>query len=270
MSSLKAPAKINLALVVGPKRADGKHEVATVLQRLDLADRVTLARGSTLEITGFPEDTLVRDALLALANSAGVEPNWAVRIEKRIPVAAGLGGGSSDAAAALRLANEDLSEPLPEDRLHEVAATIGADVPFFLTEGPQLGAGDGTDLSPIDLPEDYFVIVLLLHGARKASTGDVYRALDERHGAHGFEHRRAALWKSLNEIHKARDLAVLPPNDLSRSDIVDELMELGAFRADVCGAGPAVYGLFVESAPRGKVRGAFAGRGRGWYAKPTR
>ena len=104
-----------------------------MLQRVDLADRILLEPGATLEIDGFPEDTLVRDSLLALAKAAAVEPNWAVRIEKRIPVAAGLGGGSSDAAAALRLANDSLPSPVSAERLHEVAAEQGADVPFFLT-----------------------------------------------------------------------------------------------------------------------------------------
>ena len=269
MRSLDAPAKINLALVVGPTRPAGKHEVATVLQRIDLADRISLEPGPTLEISGFPEDTLVRDALVVLASAAGVEPKWSVRIEKQIPVAAGLGGGSSDAAAALRLANETLPRPQSAERLHELAARLGADVPFFLTEGPQLGAGDGTELSPVELPQDYFVIVVLLHGAGKASTGDVYRAFDERHRAQGFEHRRKALWRSLNEIHEARDLALLPPNDLARSEVADALLELGAFRADVCGAGPAVYGLFAESGPRGRVAGQFAGQARCWYARPA-
>ena len=269
MKSLAAPAKINLALVVGPLRPDGKHEVATVLQRIDLADRISLEPGSALEITGFADDTLVRDALLALANEAGVEPNWSVQIEKRIPVAAGLGGGSSDAAAALRLANDTLPEPLSEARLHELAAILGADVPFFLTEGAQLGAEDGTKLSPLELPQDYFVVVVLVHGAQKASTGEVYRAFGARHGPRGFEQRRRTLWKALDEIDKAGDLAKLPPNDLSRSEVADALLELGAFRAEVCGAGPAVYGLFTDSGPRGRVRAQFAGRARCWSAQPT-
>ena len=111
-----APAKINLALVVGPQRADGKHEVATVLQRIDVADRVAIAPGARLSVTGFADDTIVRDALLALAAAAGVEPRWAATITKRIPVAAGLGGGSSDAATALRLANETLDAPLEAGR----------------------------------------------------------------------------------------------------------------------------------------------------------
>jgi 4-diphosphocytidyl-2-C-methyl-D-erythritol kinase len=91
-----APAKINLALVVGPLRPDGKHEVATVLQRVDLGDRVALRRSSELRVDGFSRDTIVRDALGRLAERAGIHAGWSVRIEKRIPVAAGLGGGSSD------------------------------------------------------------------------------------------------------------------------------------------------------------------------------
>ena len=106
-----APAKINLALVVGPLRPQGKHEVATVLQRVDLADRVAITPAERLTVRGFPGETLVRDALAALAAAAGVAPRWTATITKRIPVAAGLGGGSSDAATALRLANDTLDAP---------------------------------------------------------------------------------------------------------------------------------------------------------------
>ncbi len=106
MTRAPAPAKINLALVVGPRRDDGKHEVATILQRIDLCDRVTVEPAQSLEVQGFARDTIVARALSALADAAGVRAAWRARIEKRIPVAAGLGGGSSDAATALRLANE--------------------------------------------------------------------------------------------------------------------------------------------------------------------
>ncbi len=109
MRRIPATAKLNLALVVGPRRPDGKHEVATVLQRIDLTDRIQLEPAPRLEVTGFGEDTLVRGALDALAREVEADAGWAARIEKRIPVAAGLGGGSSDAAAALRLANETLA-----------------------------------------------------------------------------------------------------------------------------------------------------------------
>ena len=185
---IPATAKLNLALVVGPRRADGKHELATVFQRIDLADRVELAAAPELRVDGFPEDTLVRSALEAVAAAAGVEPRWHARIHKRIPVAGGLGGGSSDAAAALRLANETLPEPLPPGRLHELARGLGADVGFFLTDGPQLGRGDGSELTALDLPQDYFVLLLLPDGAAKQSTAAVYAAFDERGGEIGRAH----------------------------------------------------------------------------------
>ena len=262
MSHARATAKINLALVVGSSREDGKHEVATVLQRIDLADGISLAPGRSLEITGFPDDTLVRDALLALAEAAGVEPRWTVEIEKRIPVGSGLGGGSSDAAAALRLANEVIPAPLAIERLHEIAAGIGADVPFFLTEGPQLGTGDGSQLEPLDLPADYRVLLVLPAEAKKSSTAAVYEAFD---GADGFAVRQAALREAL----ASGDLAALPANDLASSPLADELRELGAFRADVTGAGPAVYGLFAGRKEAEAARRALSPRGRTWLTGPA-
>lgn len=239
MNRVPASAKINLALVVGPRREDGYHEVVTVLQRVALADRVAIEPAPTLRVTGFPGDTMVRGALEALAERAGVEPAWHAAITKRIPVAAGLGGGSSDGATALRLANALLPEPRGD--LHEIATGLGADVPFFLTSGPQLGEGTGTTLRPVSLPADYWVVLVVPHRQAKTSTADVYRAFD---GAEGFDDRRAALLEAV----EAGDLAGLPPNDLASSPVAGELRELGAFRADVTGAGSTVYGLFLDRA----------------------
>ena len=101
----QAPAKLNLALVVGPLRPDEKHEVVTVLERLSLADTVAVRTAPAIRVTGFPDDTLVHAALEAVSHAAGGASLFEARIEKRIPVAAGLGGGSSDAAAAILLAN---------------------------------------------------------------------------------------------------------------------------------------------------------------------
>src|SRR6187399_1065069 len=189
MRRAPATAKLNLALVVGPTRDDGRHEVATVLQRLDLADRVAVEPATQLRVEGFAEDTLVRRALEGVAEAAQVEPHWRATITKRIPVAAGLGGGSSDAATALRLANATLPTPLDPGALHELAAALGADVPFFLRQGPQLGRGDGTELEPLLLPQDYWIALLRPHGERKTSTADVYAAFDARRGGDGFDER---------------------------------------------------------------------------------
>jgi 4-diphosphocytidyl-2-C-methyl-D-erythritol kinase len=264
-----APAKINLALVAGPPRPDGKHEVATVLQRIDLADRVALAPAQQLAVSGFAGDTLVRGALLALAGAAGVAPAWRATLTKRIPVAAGLGGGSSDAATALRLANETLATPLAPAELRQLAAELGADVPFFLGDGPQLGRGDGSQLEPLELPQDYWIVLALPNGVAKESTATVYRAFDERRGADGWEERRDALEEALATVRRPRDLAALPPNDLASSPLAARLRELGAFRADVSGAGPAVYGLFHHRPPAVAARRALRGVARTWLTVPT-
>jgi len=259
---VKAHAKINLALVVGPLREDGKHEVATVLQRIELADEVDIEPAASLRIDGYDDDTIVRGALRAIAEAAGTEPRWAARIEKRIPVAAGLGGGSSDAAAALLLANDLLETALSRDLLHELASTLGADVPFFLSPGPQLGTGDGSSLEPLDLPQDYTVLLVLPRGAAKESTAAVYGRF---RGADGFGGRRRRLRVAL----EARDVAALPPNDLVSSGLSAELRRLGAFRAEVTGAGPAVYGLFHERVQAEAAAAAVAGRGRTWITAPA-
>jgi 4-diphosphocytidyl-2-C-methyl-D-erythritol kinase len=269
VSRAPAPAKVNLALVVGPLRDDGKHEVLTVLQRIDLVDRIELEPAPELQVEGFAEDTLVRVALHELARSAGVEPRWRVWIEKRIPVAAGLGGGSSDAATALRLANETLAEPLPAEDLHSLAAQLGADVPFFLADGPQLGSGDGSELEQLALPQDFWVVVLLPDEAAKTSTADVYSAFDARHGVEGFAERRQALLDGLAEVKRPRDLAALPPNDLVSSPLAEAMRETGAFRADVSGAGPALYGLFHHRRDAEAARHALRRLGRSWLAAPA-
>ena len=193
----------------------------------------------------------------------------AATIEKRIPVAAGLGGGSSDAATALRLANELLHEPLTGERLHELAAALGADVPYFLRDGPQLGSGDGTVLEPLDLPQDYWVVLVLPHGAAKSATADVYARFDAREGDEGFEDRVRTLREALPRIERPRDLAHLPPNDLASSPLGDQLRRLGAFRADVSGAGPAVYGLFLHRADAADAQRRLATLGRTWITAPA-
>ena len=123
----EAPAKLNLALVVGPRRPDGRHEVVTVLERLSLHDTVAVRRAETTVVTGYEDDSLVLDALRGIGRIATGKPCFEARIEKRIPVAAGLGGGSSDAAAALRLGNELLETPLAREELEVLAASLGAD-----------------------------------------------------------------------------------------------------------------------------------------------
>jgi 4-diphosphocytidyl-2-C-methyl-D-erythritol kinase len=264
MNRASASAKINLALVVGPARDDGYREVVTVLQRIDLTDRIEIEPADELRVNGFAGDTLVLRALELLAAETG--SRWSARIEKHIPVAAGLGGGSSDAATALMLANETLEQPLARDRLQSLAAQLGADVPFFLTDGPQLGTGTGTELEQLQLPQDFSIVLVLPSGAQKLSTADVYESFD---GGAGFEERRRALLAALERVRRPVDLAALPPNDLATSPLSDELLAAGAFRADVSGAGPAVYGLFMRERDATAAAQRLRPRGRVWITAPA-
>jgi len=222
-----------------------------------------------LTVEGFEDDTLVRRALESLAEAAGTKPRWRACIEKRIPVAAGLGGGSSDAASALALANGDLAAPLLPEELHGIASRLGADVPFFLCEGTQLATGDGTELAPVELPRDYVVVLVLSASQSKASTEAVYHAFDERGGADGFDERRAVLLDTLRSVEEAHDLARLPRNDLISSPLAEQLQELGAFRADVSGAGPTVYGLFEHLDQAEHAATTLRRTGRTWVVRPV-
>lgn len=271
----RAFAKINLGLVVGPLRSDGKHEIVTVLQRVDLHDVLDIGRtgDARIVIEGFAEDTLVRRSLELLGATSSVPPGWRVRLEKRIPVAAGLGGGSSDAATALRLANELSDRLLSAEQLHAIAAQVGSDVPFFLTEGAKLATGDGTDLEPVGLPQDYWIVLALPHGEHKESTTDIYRAVDAGRAAAEFETRRRAVREALRTLEEPRQLADLPRNYLAPyaalSQIGAELVALGAFRADVSGAGPTVYGLFELEKDARYAERSLRRRARTWLTRPV-
>jgi 4-diphosphocytidyl-2-C-methyl-D-erythritol kinase len=265
----RAYAKVNLGLVAGPVRADGRHEVITLLQRIDLHDEVALTPAPKTSVEGYADDTIVAAALAELARAADVDAGWAVHIDKRIPVAAGLGGGSSDAAASLALANATLGSPLADTELLALAARVGADVPFFLAAASCLATGDGTDLRPIAVPREYTVVLLVPDGVSKESTAVVYDAFDRRSGAVGFAERARSFERALGAIVTARDLAGLPANDLAFSPLVEEFFGLGAFRADVSGAGPTIYGLFLDANTAAHAEQALRTRGRTFVTQPV-
>jgi 4-diphosphocytidyl-2-C-methyl-D-erythritol kinase len=273
MRRAPAAAKINLALVVGPRRSDGLHEVVNVMQRIDLCDKVEVEPAAALQIEGYRHDTLVRSALAKLAAAGGANGAWRVRLEKRIPLAAGFGGGSADAAAALSLANATLSSPLDDEALEDLAAEVGSDVPFFLSPGPKLAEGSGGDLRPLDLPQDFWVVLALARRAEKVSTAAVYERFDELGGEDGFAERRVALLDALAAVRRPRDFAALPSNDLALAagspTLVDELTARGAFRTDLSGAGPAVYGLFHHSADAARAAHALRPSCRVWLVAPV-
>lgn len=254
-----AHAKVNLVLdLVGP-RPDGYTEIATVFQTVDLADEVTLelastGQGITLRTAGEepcpPEQNLAFRAARLFADEWGLPGALSITLVKRIPAGAGLGGGSSDAAAVLRgLAG--LVGGADPGRLHALAASLGADVPFFLLGGTALGRGRGDELERLpDLPR--WPIVLARAG-RPLATADVYRAARSRLTASGVAPNiQRFLW------HLREKRAELPPlaNGLSPAAeemepwitrLVSRLAEDGG-RSCMTGSGSTVFALFEEEA----------------------
>ncbi|HET8969220.1 MAG TPA: hypothetical protein VFN06_07315 [Gaiellaceae bacterium] len=149
-----------------------------------------------------------------------------------------------------------------------MAARIGADVPFFLRAGAQVASADGTELTAVELPLDYHIVLVVPHEETKLSTAAVYDAFDERSGADDFPERTAAFHHALESMTEARDLARLPANDLASSAISRELAAAGAFRADVSGAGPVAYGLFDHAADAVEAAAALTHAGRTIVTRP--
>jgi 4-diphosphocytidyl-2-C-methyl-D-erythritol kinase len=263
-----AGLKINLSLRVGRRRDDGYHELATVLVALPLGDGLELepAPSTLVEAPGLAGgDGLVTRALRLLASRAGHAEGWRVRIEKRTPVGAGLGGGSADAGLALRLANATLREPLAPEALIALAAEVGSDVPFFAAGcAAALARGRGEQLEPCTVGGGGVWAVVAWPGI-ELSTAAVYARYRPAEGADG---RVAALAAGPFAAAGAGELAALVENDLAvpaeqlcppAAALRAGLLACGALTACVSGSGSAVFGLFAGAREAEQGRAGVAG-----------
>jgi len=192
---INAYAKINLSLEVIGRRDDGYHEIATILQTVDLADTVTLQMGGGLTVecddaSLSGEGNIVWRAAVVLANHAGIAPNVHIGIEKRIPVAAGLGGGSADAAAALRGLNRLWGLNLSQEDLASVAASLGSDVPFLVNGGAALATGRGEQVRALSAPDGLAVLLVTPAQTIEGKTPTLYGALRSWDFSDGAETHR--------------------------------------------------------------------------------
>ena len=249
---LNAAAKVNLVLEVLGKRDDGYHELVTVMQAVDLSDRITLDDADVLELRsrapGVPADerNLALGAAIALREAAGVTRGARITLDKQIPVAAGLGGGSADAAAVLLGLNRLWRLRWPLARLDEVATRLGMDVPFFLRGGTALATGRGERIEPLrgrSLP------LVLVNPRFAVSTAAVYAQVTPAmytDGGHatmlcaGLPRRSparvaASLYNGLQEAA----VAAHPPIGRIRA----ALLAAGALGALMSGSGPTVFGV---------------------------
>jgi 4-diphosphocytidyl-2-C-methyl-D-erythritol kinase len=280
MSSYRAlaPAKVNLGLFLGPIRdSDGRHELVSVMQSISLADELTLGPGRVgasedeLICPGLPGDSAENLAARALrdfrASTGWVAPPVRLRILKRIPVAAGLAGGSADAAAALRLASR--ASGLGDDELlREVAAGLGADVPAQVRPGRWLASGAGERLQELPPPSGSLGLLVLPLDAELSSAA-VYAEADRLGIPRPPEDLRERIFTLRHAMAAGEPLPAdgeLLANDLQRAAIslypqiasaIDHALRAGAAHALVSGSGPAVVGLFRsdgESAEGGLER----------------
>ena len=195
--SVKAPAKINLTLEVLRKRPDGYHEVATILQTIDLWDHITFAEaaGISLECNlkrlEVPDNLAVQAAHL-LAPETGSKRGVAIHLEKHIPEAAGLGGGSSDAAATLLALNHLWGRNLSHEKLAQLAAKLGSDVPFFLTGGTALATGRGEQVQSLPPLRQTWLVLLTPSIELPHKTATLYGLLQPHDWADGSVTQRAA------------------------------------------------------------------------------
>jgi 4-diphosphocytidyl-2-C-methyl-D-erythritol kinase len=265
--TLTAPAKINLALFITAKRADGYHDLESLFLPVSgLADSLEIspaAPGSGCYITPQlpdcpPENNLIHRAWSAFAQATGYAPDVSIRLTKRIPTGAGLGGGSSDAAAMLRwLQVQAKSAALTPKALNTLAAGLGADVPFFLQDGPAIARGIGDKLTEVTLDLSAFTLVLAMPRVHVA-TSWAYAAWDEHEAAtfrdqlspdrlttHTTANKRRV---SLSPVVVRNDFEVVVfPVHTNLRMLKEQLLGLGAACAVMSGSGAGIAALFRES-----------------------
>jgi len=257
-----SPAKVNLFLRVLRKRADGYHDIMSLMQPISLYDEISLdireGRGISIECDNIsiPVDrtNLAFKAAEAFFKTTGINNKAIIKIKKRIPVAAGLGGGSSNAATVLMALNELTSLNLSANDLAKIGLAIGSDVPFFLVGKPCLAKGRGEILEPVELPRFWYV---LINPGFPVSTQWVYRNLNLTKNIENININISKVSKNIAAIQRLliNDLeAVTLRKHYEIQELKDALLALDATGALMSGSGPTVFGVFLN---KGKAKKAF-------------
>jgi 4-diphosphocytidyl-2-C-methyl-D-erythritol kinase len=270
--TLKAPAKVNYLLDVIRRRPDGYHDLRMVMQRVNLCDEITITLKDRPGISvrcgknGVPDGpgNIAWKAANALFELAGCSQGAEISITKNIPVAAGLGGGSSDAASVLMGMNELLHLGLSDQRLMEIGVKLGADVPFFIFKKTALAEGIGEALTV--MPEMPAAWVLLVNPGVHVSTAWVYKNLQLTNRPELA--RLPTLYDSVADICSifANDLeSVTIPAFPVIAEIKAAMLQHGALGAMMSGSGPTVFGLFQDKQTAEQARAAIT-KNTGWFA----
>ncbi len=264
MSSISAlsPAKVNLFLRVLGKRDDGYHELYTLMEPVSLFDEITIhaSEGEGIIIKSaspnIPRDStnLAHRAAALFLGTTGLQRRLTIEIKKQIPVGAGLGGGSSNAATVLMSLNKLLAAGLTDAELREMAASIGSDVPFFIMKGPAIARGRGELLRRVRLPSLYFV---LINPGFSVSTRWVYENLDLTNlPEDNMLDNSDRLFETLNGLLDAlvNDLEAVTAAKYPKIPRLKGLLtQSGALASLMSGSGPTVFGLFSDKASAGRA-----------------
>ena len=264
MLSLKTPSKINLLLRVKGKLANGYHEIETIFLPLhDIFDKISIDFDHkpgiciTSDSESIPLDTnnLCHKAAAAFAEKINISPSWKIDIEKNIPIAAGMGGGSSDAAAVLLLLQKKYNDPLNRSQLIELALQLGADVPYFLDPVPALGTGVGEKLKPLPLASGLYVVILApLFPVTAAWAYKNYLPSKPKPNLNELlECMKTGEWQKLGEL-MYNDLAPALYKKFPALEIFkQDLLEAGAFNAEITGSGPTLYAITDDETKAKKI-----------------
>lgn len=267
-----AYAKLNLGLRVLYRRADGYHELRTVFQTISLADRLDVsfepARSTRIAVHGTPDipDNLVERAARRVLEALRIHGYVSFHLKKNIPAGAGLGGGSSDAAAVLLALPVLTGKALAADRLHAIATELGSDVPFFLHGGTALGIGRGEELYP--LPDRPAARGLVIAPEIHSSTAEAYRDLSERLTSIALQNKlntfQQEVWRNVTGGSVSLDEndfeAVVFARHQELKGIKERLLRYGAKPAAMTGSGSAIFGIFADAGRLERARRLFPNR----------
>jgi 4-diphosphocytidyl-2-C-methyl-D-erythritol kinase len=255
--TLPAFAKINLCLEVLGKRSDGLHDVVTVLQTISLADWLQFrpredTSDITLECDGMEvdDDNLILRAASLLRRRTGAQLGCGIYCEKNIPVAAGLGGGSADAAVTLRALNELWGTGLSERELADLGRQLGADVPFAVYGGSALATGSGGDLRRLPAAPPHWLVLVPTAAESERKTAEMYAALEPRHFSDGTAARRVGASVAAGDLAYEPMRSAFSDVAATRWPVVGRALaalSAGSARAaTVSGAGPSVFALYED------------------------
>lgn len=238
---LRAHAKINLTLDILEKRPDNFHEINSVMQQIDLYDELIFTKSEETIVNSQIKEDIILKTINKVKELFNINQGITVDVKKNIPIAAGLAGGSSDAAATLLALNELWNLNLNQENLIKIAAEIGSDIPFFITNKSSFISGKGERVETINLPQ---INLILINPSYEISTKEAYEQLDKINYEKKFSSLKLKNKNNIKEIAENLHNDFINIQKPEIKEIINELITNRALNASITGKGPTVFGIF--------------------------